>query len=183
MVVFPQCVWQPVKYQEKKYFSFSNIFYKFKIKVALKRIPNVLQSENNAKKVLRELCILRRITHPNIISIKHAFVMPSDNGPWKYINGKFEPCSIDLYLALEYCVGGDFSKLIGQLTENEVRDLMFQLLTAIDYLHTQNIWHRDLKSANILLTIESGEKIVKVIFKLNEILLNFILKFKYIVDC
>ena len=50
------------------------------MQVALKRIPDVLQSTENAKKVLRELCILRRLSHPYCISVKHAFVMPSDTG-------------------------------------------------------------------------------------------------------
>ncbi|GMH34062.1 hypothetical protein BSKO_01896 [Bryopsis sp. KO-2023] len=130
--------------------------------VALKRIPNVLQSTENAKKVLREVCILRRLAHPNIISLKDAFVRPSETGPCRYRGGKLVPISIDVYLALEYAGGGDLFKLRGQLAQSEVLHIMWQLLNVVSYLHSQNVWHRDLKSANVLLTVENGLRVVKV---------------------
>lgn len=55
--------------------------------VALKRIANVLSNFDNAKRVLRELCILRRLDHPNIIHLHDAFTKPSSAGPMRYING------------------------------------------------------------------------------------------------
>ena len=48
--------------------------------VAVKRIANVLSSPEQAKRVLREICILRRLTHPFIIELKDAFVRPSATG-------------------------------------------------------------------------------------------------------
>lgn len=72
------------------------------------------------------------------------------------------PISIDVYLALEYADGGDFYHLRGQLSEKEVINLMWQLLSAVEYIHSQNVWHRDLKSANVLLTMENGTRVVKV---------------------
>ena len=48
--------------------------------VAVKRIPDVLSSPEQAKRVLREICILRRLTHPFIIELKNAFVQPSATG-------------------------------------------------------------------------------------------------------
>eukprot|EP00210_Caulerpa_lentillifera_P002311 g2218.t1 len=131
-------------------------------KVALKRIPDVLSSTENAKRVLRELCILRRLSHPYIISLKHAFVLPSDTGVWKLRNGELVPCSIDLYLAMEYGAGGDLHNLRGQMSEQDVKRLMWQILTAVEYLHSQNVWHRDLKSANILLNVEDGQRVCKI---------------------
>ena len=46
----------------------------------MKRIPDVLSSPEQAKRVLREICILRRLTHPFIIELKNAFVQPSATG-------------------------------------------------------------------------------------------------------
>jgi serine/threonine protein kinase len=40
----------------------------------------VLSSPEQAKRVLREICILRRLTHPFIIELKNAFVQPSATG-------------------------------------------------------------------------------------------------------
>eukprot|EP00803_Ostreobium_quekettii_P009627 evm.model.scf_446EXC.6 EVM.evm.TU.scf_446EXC.6 scf_446EXC:55715-62744(+) len=131
-------------------------------KVALKRIANVLQSPDNAKKVLREVCILRRLKHPNVIALKNAFVRPSSTGPWRLVQGKLTPTSIDVYLALEYCGGGDLFNLRGQLRDYEVRDLLWQLLGGIRYIHSQSVWHRDLKSANVLLTMHEGVRIIKI---------------------
>lgn len=49
-------------------------------RVALKRIADVLHSPDQAKRVLREIAILRRTSHPNLIAIKDAFVRPSATG-------------------------------------------------------------------------------------------------------
>ncbi|KIZ01795.1 hypothetical protein MNEG_6170 [Monoraphidium neglectum] len=72
-------------------------------KVAVKRIPNVLDSLENAKRVLREVCILRRMDHPGIISLKDVFLRPASSGRFVYRKGQLVPTSLDLYLALEYC--------------------------------------------------------------------------------
>lgn len=48
--------------------------------VALKRIPDVLLNSENAKRVLREVCILRRLEHPHIIGLKDVFLKPSSTG-------------------------------------------------------------------------------------------------------
>lgn len=50
------------------------------LQVAMKRIGDVLNSPENAKRVLREVCILRRLRHPHIISLKDAFARPSETG-------------------------------------------------------------------------------------------------------
>ena len=50
------------------------------MQVALKRIPDVLSSPELTKKVVREVCILRRLDHPFIISLRDAFIQPSSAG-------------------------------------------------------------------------------------------------------
>jgi mitogen-activated protein kinase 1/3 len=50
------------------------------LQVALKRIPDVLLNSENAKRVLREVCILRRLEHPHIIGLKDVFLKPSSTG-------------------------------------------------------------------------------------------------------
>lgn len=48
--------------------------------VALKQVPNVLGSVDNAKRVLRETAILRRLRHPKIVGLRDVFLKPSDTG-------------------------------------------------------------------------------------------------------
>ena len=50
------------------------------LQVALKRIPDVLSSPEQAKRVLREVCILRRLKHPFLINLRDAFTQPSTCG-------------------------------------------------------------------------------------------------------
>jgi mitogen-activated protein kinase 1/3 len=48
--------------------------------VALKRVGDVLNSPENAKRVLREVCIMRRLDHPCIIKLRDVYVKPSATG-------------------------------------------------------------------------------------------------------
>ncbi|KAI8472325.1 MAG: kinase-like domain-containing protein [Monoraphidium minutum] len=130
-------------------------------KVALKRIPDVLNSLENAKRVLREVCILRRMDHPGIIALKDVFLRPASSGRFVYRKGALVPTSLDLYLALEFCDQGDLFHLRGQISESDVKSIMFQLLQALQYLHENGVWHRDVKTANILVTYD-GVRLAKI---------------------
>eukprot|EP00193_Tetraselmis_chui_P013625 CAMPEP_0177795754 /NCGR_PEP_ID=MMETSP0491_2-20121128/26411_1 /TAXON_ID=63592 /ORGANISM="Tetraselmis chuii, Strain PLY429" /LENGTH=265 /DNA_ID=CAMNT_0019318625 /DNA_START=357 /DNA_END=1155 /DNA_ORIENTATION=+ len=128
-------------------------------KVAIKFIPDVTSSCEYVKRVLRNPA---RISHPGIIQLKGAFVQPSSTGPKRCIGGKLVAASIDLYMVLEYVDGGDLFSLKGQMSEADVKLLLFQLLAVVKYLHSINVWHRDLKSANVLITYTQGCRMIKV---------------------
>ncbi|KAK9800305.1 hypothetical protein WJX73_009498 [Symbiochloris irregularis] len=130
--------------------------------VALKRIPDVLSSPELTRRVVREVCILRRLDHPFIISLRDAFVRPSSSGPMRLVDGQLQSASLDVYIAMELAHEGDIFSLRGQLSEDEVRALMWQMLQALQYLHGVAVWHRDLKSPNVLLTNAGGHRIIKV---------------------
>mmetsp|Transcript_20906 Transcript_20906/g.62924 ORF Transcript_20906/g.62924 Transcript_20906/m.62924 type:complete len:762 (-) Transcript_20906:527-2812(-) len=125
--------------------------------VAIKRIPDVLASPEQAKRVLREVAILRRLQHDNVIGLHDAFTQPSSTGGFRFVGGQLVPASIDAYLVMEWADGGDLFGLRGQLAAGEVRMLMRQLLEALAYLHSQSVWHRDLKSSNVLLSHQTVE--------------------------
>ena len=101
---------------------------------------------NYLKKFLpRELDILKRISHPNIIKI-HSTVQSN--------------ASIFIFMRLAE-LGDllDYIKRNGVVKEPIGCAWFFQLASAINYLHSINIAHRDLKCENILITSNMNLKI------------------------
>lgn len=111
--------------------------------VAIKKIQNVFSDPIDAKRILRELCIVRQLRHPNIVQIREI-IAPSD------IN-RFQ----DLFVVFEY-LPSDLEKLLHSpqfLTAEHLRWLLLDLLKALKYMHSAEIVHRDLKPANVLLNL------------------------------
>ena len=109
---------------------------------------------NIEKSIQSELDLLEKINHPNIVTYYGHFFK-----------------SHYLYIILEYCSGGSVSKIVKIIQRNEdiIRQYVFQILTGLEYLHANNIIHRDIKCANVLigkngtckLTDFGGAKILK----------------------
>mmetsp|Transcript_33325 Transcript_33325/g.46624 ORF Transcript_33325/g.46624 Transcript_33325/m.46624 type:complete len:363 (+) Transcript_33325:84-1172(+) len=115
--------------------------------VALKKV--LMGNERNGFPLtsIREIQILRRLNHPNIVTLKEITV------------GE-KPDSV--FLVFEYC-SHDFASLVDQMPEpfkpQQIKCIMLQLLSALDHLHKNFILHRDLKPANLLITSEGLLKI------------------------
>jgi len=108
-------------------------------KVAVKIInkAKAANSEADAKRLQTEVEILKKVKHPNIISLKDMY-----------------ETSEELYLIMELVTGGElFDKIVekGQYSEKEAAAMVKKILSAVDYLHQNNIAHRDLKPENLLL--------------------------------
>ncbi|KAG5678125.1 hypothetical protein PVAND_007824 [Polypedilum vanderplanki] len=96
---------------------------------------------------LREISILKKCNHENIVKLKEVAV---GNELQK------------IYLVMEYCEQ-DLASLLDNLkkpfTESEVKCIIIQLLRGLEYLHSKYIIHRDIKVSNLLLTDEGCLKI------------------------
>lgn len=65
---------------------------------------------------------------------------------------------LNIYLVLELCKKGNLYTYLqrhGPLAESDAFGVIRQLISAVEYLHSKKIIHRDLKLSNILLTGES----------------------------
>merc|ERR1712137_1224999 len=95
-----------------------------------------------------EIDILTRVKHPNIINLKEIM---EDEGT--------------LFIVTELVTGGElFDKIVelGAYSEADAAKLVFNMVSAIDYLHSQNIVHRDLKPENLLLKADTDISEVKL---------------------
>ncbi|CAD8070880.1 unnamed protein product [Paramecium sonneborni] len=65
----------------------------------------------------------------------------------------------NIYILLEYCSKGHLIHPKTQFTEDEVFQIFNQILSGVDYLHKNNIVHRDLKFENILINEDGTLKL------------------------
>ncbi|XP_026279659.1 serine/threonine-protein kinase SIK3 isoform X2 [Frankliniella occidentalis] len=108
-----------------------------KTQVAIKIIDKTRLDEENLKKIFREIQIMTKLRHPNIIRLYQ--VMETEK---------------IIYLVTEYASGGEiFDYLVGQgkMDESEARRVFHQIVEAVHYCHSHNVVHRDLKAENLLL--------------------------------
>ncbi|KAL2270832.1 hypothetical protein VTJ83DRAFT_203 [Remersonia thermophila] len=107
--------------------------------VAIKLIKKDQLGGNPSRmaKIMREVAILKQLTHPNIVRLH-----------------KMEESERHYGIVLEYASGGElFDYILNHryLKDNAARRLFAQLVSGVGYLHKKGIVHRDLKLENLLL--------------------------------
>ncbi|XP_072529507.1 testis-specific serine/threonine-protein kinase 6-like [Salminus brasiliensis] len=114
--------------------------------VAIKIMHRRLASHIFVSKLLpRELAILKRVKHPHIVQVHEIFEMP--NGQVFIV---MEAAAMDLQQKIWE---------LGRIPIGQAKMWFSQLLSAVAYLHQQNIVHRDLKCKNVLLTANDQVKL------------------------
>ncbi|XP_008808264.1 serine/threonine-protein kinase ATG1a [Phoenix dactylifera] len=118
------------------------------LEVAVKEIDKNQLSSKIRDGLLKEISILRQVSHPNIIRL-HQAIQTEDK----------------IFLVLEYCMGGDLAAYIerrGRVSEAVARHFMRQLASGLQILRESNLIHRDLKPQNLLLSSTDETPVLKI---------------------
>ncbi|XP_019586185.1 mitogen-activated protein kinase 6 [Rhinolophus sinicus] len=119
-------------------------------RVAIKKI--VLTDPQSVKHALREIKIIRRLDHDNIVKV-FEILGPSGSQLADDVGSLTELNSV--YIVQEY-METDLANVLeqGPLLEEHARLFMYQLLRGLKYIHSANVLHRDLKPANLFINTE-----------------------------
>ncbi|XP_044497064.1 CBL-interacting serine/threonine-protein kinase 12 [Mangifera indica] len=126
--------------------TFAKVYHARNIKSGESVAIKVIDKEKILKSGLvahikREISILRRVRHPNIVQLFEVMATKSK-----------------IYFVMEYVRGGElFNKVAkGRLKEDLARKYFQQLISAVGFCHARGVYHRDLKPENLLLD-ENGD--------------------------
>jgi serine/threonine protein kinase len=119
--------------------------------VALNRIyalkvlsPALAEDEQFRERFKREMRIAASLHHPNIVGIHYA--------------GEHDGM---LFFVMDYVTGTDLRDIIvrdGAIEPRRAVDLLEQCASALDAAHARGLVHRDVKPANIMITVKDGEE-------------------------
>jgi len=115
--------------------------------VALKKIKLYKTQSGFPLSSLREIGILLDLDHPNIVKVREVVVSET---------------TADVFMVMEYAHNCMQNLIIQQRVEfstGQVKTLMHDLLTGLNFMHKKWYLHRDLKTANLLYTNDGYLKI------------------------
>lgn len=102
--------------------------------------------DESQRKGTREIGVLQRLAHPNIVRLMDAYAVPGSS-----------------VLVMELVDGIELFEFIskkGALPELDAKNIFSQIVKGICACHVQDIVHRDLKAENILLDVNGRVRIV-----------------------
>ncbi|XP_077047215.1 serine/threonine-protein kinase PAK 3-like [Agelaius phoeniceus] len=109
--------------------------------VAIKKMS--LRGQNRERAV-NEILLLKDKKNPNIVNSLDSFLVDGD-----------------LWLVMEYMDGGTLRDVVRQtrMAEGEMAAVSRECLQGLDFLHSNRVIHRDLKSSNILLGMDGSVRL------------------------
>jgi len=117
---------------------------------AIKCITKKRLKPNKIYQIKNEIEILSNLDHPNIVTY---FCTVED--------------SKNYYILMEYLSGKNLEKIFredyNKITFNDIKFILYQIFSALSYIHSKNIVHRDIKPANLICIKNNGKFDLKLI--------------------
>jgi len=118
-------------------------------RVAIKKVKNAFEHASDATRILREVALLRTLKHPDIVEVLNILLPPNPRD-FNDVFIVFELMETDLHHVI---------KANDDLTDEHHQFFLYQLLRGLKYMHSANVFHRDLKPKNILANSDCKLKI------------------------
>lgn len=119
-------------------------------RVAIKRLEDLFADQEDCKKMVRELLLLKALNDCPFVTKILDIIEPPSLSHFR-----------DLYFVMEY-VESDLKKVIKSsllLSELHVQVIVYNLLCGLKWVHSAQILHRDIKPSNILINEDCHIKI------------------------
>ncbi|XP_035899197.1 protein kinase shaggy isoform X2 [Anopheles stephensi] len=143
---------QEVSYTDTKIIGNGSFGVVFQAKLCdtgeLVAIKKVLQDKRFKN---RELQIMRRLEHCNIVKLKYFFYSSGEKKDEVYLNLVLEYIPETVYKVARH-----YAKNKLTIPINYIRIYMYQLFRSLAYIHSLGICHRDIKPQNLLLNPETA---------------------------
>jgi p21-activated kinase 1 len=105
-----------------------------------------LEKQPKQDLIINEILVMRESSHPNIVNFKDSYL-------WKG----------DLWVVMEYMEGGSLTDVVTAhcMSEGQIAAVSRETCEGLRHLHSKGVIHRDIKSDNILLSLNGDVKLSK----------------------
>lgn len=112
------------------------------VSVAIKQMN--LEKQPKKELIINEIMVMKESKHPNIVNFIDSYLIKQD-----------------LWVVMEYMEGGSLTDVVTHciLNESQIATVCRETLNGLKFLHSKGVIHRDIKSDNILLSMEGDIKL------------------------
>lgn len=112
--------------------------------VAIKQMN--LEQQPKKDLIINEILVMKESSHPNIVNFIDSYL-----------------CGGELWVIMEYMEGGSLTDVVtfNIMTEGQIASVCRETLKGLQHLHSKGVIHRDIKSDNILLSLDGNIKLSK----------------------